>query len=159
LVTALYSLSDVARLSGASKRSIQYWALTRVLETLPETDRAGTGKHRNFSREEVVIACVINALSQKGLQVGRLTFIAKGFRHAYLQVKHLRETVEGAILNDDRVFLTVTQAGHVHLLSDKHSKTRDLFEIFSETSEDMPNIDILLLNGCFANLRPEWRKG
>jgi DNA-binding transcriptional MerR regulator len=152
-----FSIADVARLSGAPKRSIQYWALSRVIETLPESDHAGTGKRRQFSRDEVIIACVVKSLSDKGLQIGRLTFIADGFRNAILRNKLLRQRIEDAIAGDDRVFLSNTE-GHVILLSEKLTGIRDFFELFEDISEDKPNVDVLFLNGCFKNLRLEWNR-
>jgi hypothetical protein len=122
----LYSTSDVARLSGAPLRSVRYWALTRVLEAEAESDRAGMGHHRKFSKEEVIIACIVQCFSLRGLQgpgVGPLTTIAKYLRNAILADERMLECLSGAIRNDFRVYMTVQdeglERGYITLYSDK----------------------------------------
>jgi DNA-binding transcriptional MerR regulator len=104
---SLYSASDVARLSGAPLRAVRYWALTRVLEAAPESDRAGTGKHRQFSKQEVLIACIVQYFAAKGLQVGQLTKISKTFRETILTDDVAVRCLDGAISNSFKVHMTV----------------------------------------------------
>jgi DNA-binding transcriptional MerR regulator len=103
----LYSASDVARLAGAPLRAVRYWALTRVLEAAPESDRAGTGKHRQFGKQEVLIACIVQYFAAKGLQVGQLTKISKTFRETILTDDVAVLYLDGAISNAFKVFMIV----------------------------------------------------
>jgi DNA-binding transcriptional MerR regulator len=107
----LYSASDVARLSGAPLRAVRYWALTRVLEAAPESDRAGTGKHRQFSKQEVLIACVVQYFSSRGLQVGQLTNISKTLRAAILSDEWTLDCLNGAIRDDFKVYMILLDSG------------------------------------------------
>jgi hypothetical protein len=110
----LFSPSDVARLSGAPLRSIRYWALTRVLEAEPESDRAGMGHHRKFSKEEVIIASIVQCFALRGLQgpgVGPLTTISKYLRTAIRADERMLDCLSGAIRNDFKVYMTVQDEG------------------------------------------------
>jgi hypothetical protein len=118
----LFSTSDVASRSGAPLRSIRYWALCHVLEAEAETDRAGMGKHRRFSKEEVIIACIVQCLSLRGLQVGPLTSISKYIRTAIRADARMLDCLSDAIRDDFRVYMTVQdeglERGYITLYSD-----------------------------------------
>jgi len=107
----LYSASDVARLSGAPLRTVRYWALTRVLEAAPESDRAGTGKHRQFSKQEVVIACIVQYFSSRGRQIGQLTDISKTLRAALLSDEWSWDCLNGAIRDAFKVYMVLPDLG------------------------------------------------
>jgi DNA-binding transcriptional MerR regulator len=101
--------SDVARLSGAPMHTIRYWAQTHVLEAV--RDQTGTGHHRQFSREEVIIACVIQYFSSRGLQVGQLTNISKTLRAAILSDESALACLNGAIRDDFKVYMIAPDLG------------------------------------------------
>jgi hypothetical protein len=75
-----YSLVDVARITGGKRRSIQLWAEAQAIRAYSATDRHGTGTHRRFSREEVIIACCLNGLARRQVGIGELIRIGKGIR-------------------------------------------------------------------------------
>jgi DNA-binding transcriptional MerR regulator len=101
--------SDVARLSGAPMHTIRYWAQTHVLEAV--RDQTGTGHHRQFSREEVVIACIAQYFSSRGLQVEQLTDISKTLRAALLSDEWAWDCLNGAIRDGFKVFMVVPDHG------------------------------------------------
>ena len=107
----MYSAADVARLSGAPLRTVRYWALSRVLEAEPESDRAGTGKHRQFSKQEVLIACVVQYFSSRGLQVGQLTSISETLRAALVSDEWSLDCLNGAIRDEFRVYMSLPDSG------------------------------------------------
>jgi DNA-binding transcriptional MerR regulator len=104
--------SDVARLSGAPMHTIRYWAQTHVLEAV--RDQTGTGHHRQFSREEVVIASVVQYFSSRGLQVEYLADISKTLRAALLSDEWAWDCLNGAIRGDFKVFMVVPDQGLEH---------------------------------------------
>ena len=82
--------SDVARLSGAPMHTIRYWAQTHVLEAV--RDQTGTGHHRQFSREEVVIASVVQYFSSRGLQVEHLRGVGVDvFELGVIGARHIQQ--------------------------------------------------------------------
>jgi DNA-binding transcriptional MerR regulator len=178
----LYSASDVARLSGAPLRAVRYWALTRVLEATPESDRVGTGKHRLFNKQEVLIACIVQYFAEKGLQVGQLTKVSKTFRESILTDDAAVRCLDGAISNAFKVFMVVPdwyRGGWITLYSersineiimgatDKGDKKvaalilpatdDELALIFRQANDENPGFIAVLLNGCFSRLRHEWK--
>jgi DNA-binding transcriptional MerR regulator len=104
--------SDVARLSGAPMHTIRYWAQTSVLEAV--RDQTGTGHHRQFSREEVVIASVVQYFSSRGVQVEHLADISKTLRAALLSEVWAWDCLNGAIRGDFKVFMVVPDQGLEH---------------------------------------------
>jgi DNA-binding transcriptional MerR regulator len=104
--------SDVARLSGAAMHTIRYWAQTHVLEAV--RDQTGTGHHRQFSREEVVIATVVQYFSSRNLQVEHLADISKTLRAALLSDEWAVDCLNGAIRGDFKVFMVVPDQGLEH---------------------------------------------
>jgi DNA-binding transcriptional MerR regulator len=111
-VPVVFFNSDVARLSGAPMHTIRYWAQTRVLEAV--RDQTGTGHHRKFSREEVVIATVVQYFSSRNLQVEHLADISKTLRAALLSDEWAWDCLNGAIRGDFKVFMVVPDQGLEH---------------------------------------------
>jgi DNA-binding transcriptional MerR regulator len=77
-----YLLSDVARITGAKRRSVQLWAEAGAIQAYPSTERAGAGIHRVFDETELYIACVLTAFAAHGLPIGKLLKIAGKLRNS-----------------------------------------------------------------------------
>jgi hypothetical protein len=75
-----YTLADLARVTGAKRRSLQLWADAKIIAANRGTDRAGTGTHRRFSRKEAIIACIIHAFALHQIAIGELQHIARVVR-------------------------------------------------------------------------------
>ena len=71
-----YTLADLVRVTGAKRRSLQLWADAGVILADRSTDRAGTGTHRRFPRDEAIIACVVHAFALHQIAIGELLRIA-----------------------------------------------------------------------------------
>lgn len=90
-----YSLADVVRISGGKRRSVQLWAEAGAIRAFSRTDRRGTGTHRRFSRDEVIIACCLNGLARRQVGIGELIRIGRGLRK-FLNSGDSRREVESA---------------------------------------------------------------
>ncbi|RWJ37469.1 hypothetical protein [Mesorhizobium sp.] len=99
-----YSLSDLTKMTGAKRRSVQFWAECGAILANKETERAGTGTHRRFSRDEAIIACVIAYFAQMHVELPQLTDLAAKFRS---MLPGIRDSVEKAITNEMVVYLIV----------------------------------------------------
>jgi hypothetical protein len=75
-----YSLADVVKISGGKRRSVQLWADAGAIRALPRTERRGTGTHRRFSQDELIIACCLNSLARRQVGIGELARIGKALR-------------------------------------------------------------------------------
>lgn len=99
-----YSLSDLTKITGAKRRSVQFWAECGAILANKETERAGTGTHRRFSRDEAIIACVIAYFAQMHLELPQLTDLAAKFRS---MLPGIKDAVDMAISDEMIVFLVV----------------------------------------------------
>jgi DNA-binding transcriptional MerR regulator len=75
-----YTLSELAKITGAKPRSIQLWADAGIIKAAAATERAGSGTHRRFSRQEAVIACVLATFADQKIAIGGLSQIARWVR-------------------------------------------------------------------------------
>ncbi len=91
-----YSLADVVRMSGGKRRSVQLWAEAGAIRAFSRTDKRGTGTHRRFSRDEVIIACFLNGLAKRQVGIGELIRIGKGLRK-FVSIGSVRRHIEDAI--------------------------------------------------------------
>jgi len=75
-----YSLADLVEVTGAKRRSLQLWADRGVIKPLADTANAGTGVHRLFSREEAIIACLVQPFAAHQMSIGELVIIGSMIR-------------------------------------------------------------------------------
>jgi hypothetical protein len=92
-----FSLAQLVKVTGGKRRSVQLWAEAAAILAYPTTEKRGTGTHRKFSRDEAIIACVLNALAKRQVGIGELVRIGRGIR-AFLNSGKSRVELE-EILN------------------------------------------------------------
>ena len=92
LVKMDYTLSDLARSSKAKRRSLQLWADAGIIRAYIGTERKGTGTHRLFGRDEVIIASILNVFSRRQVAIGELQRLAVAVR-TFLLVSGRARTV------------------------------------------------------------------
>jgi hypothetical protein len=105
LKSEMYSLSDVVKIAYSNRRTIQFWVEAGAIIPTPKTDRAGRGIHRAFDASEVVIACILRAVSQNSLPIGRLIAIAKALRDPYFRRDDVIKSINLAIKGNASLFL------------------------------------------------------
>jgi hypothetical protein len=98
-----YSLGDLEKITRAKRRSIQLWADAGVIQAGRSTERAGTGIHREFSRDEAIVACIIRPFALRRMSIGELLFISGAIRTTLFAQRPL---IEAAI--DGRGETTLT---------------------------------------------------
>jgi hypothetical protein len=103
----MYSLSDVQEIAFSNRRTIQFWVEAGALVSTPNTNRAGRGIHRAFDASEVVIACVLRAVSQNNLPIGRLIGIAKALRETYFKIEDIINKINLARTGSASLFLII----------------------------------------------------
>ena len=103
----MYLLSDLEAIADAPRRTITWWTEQSVL--LPEegSNRAGRGTHRQYSAAEVIVACVMRAVSQDHvLPIGRMLTISRAVRN-WTKNEGVRKTINLAIFGSVNLFLIV----------------------------------------------------
>jgi hypothetical protein len=148
-----YSLADVVRMTGGKRRSVQLWAESEAILAYPATDRRGTGTHRSFSRDEVIIACCLNGLARRHVGISELKRIGRGLR-TFLNRGKFRVQIEQAI--------SATEPGEYFLVV-IWSEEKDPYVLLLEESEISPEIGnrvkghglsiILPLTKCLSGLK------
>src|SRR5450759_746904 len=78
-----YSLADLVLVTGAKRRSVQVWAEGGVIRADRATERAGTGRHRQFGRHEAIIACVIHEFARRQMAIWHLLKISAKLRGSF----------------------------------------------------------------------------
>jgi hypothetical protein len=151
-----YSLADVVRKTGGKRRSVQLWAESRAIVAYPTTEKRGTGTHRRFSRDEVIIACCLNGLARRQVAIGELIRIGSGLR-TFLNRGKFRVEIEKAILNTEsfEYYLVIIWA--------EEAEEKDPYVLLLDESEFSPEIGnrvkghglsiILPLTKCLSGLR------
>jgi hypothetical protein len=104
----LYALSDIVRLTGSKTRSCQLWADAGAIQADPATMREGPGVHRSFSKDEVIIACVLAAFALDKAPIGRLVRVGGSVR-SMLRDGHWRTKIYSAIHGGEKVYLISDQ--------------------------------------------------
>ena len=112
----MYLLSDLESIADAPRRTITWWTEQSVL--LPEegSNRAGRGTHRRYSAAEVVVACIMRAVSQDHvLPIGRMLTISRAARN-WTKMEGGRRTINLAISGVVNLFL-ILETGDEHGLA------------------------------------------
>lgn len=105
-----YSLADLVKITGAKRRSVQLWAEAGVIRAYAATERRGTGTHRQFGRDEVIIACVVHAFACRQMTVGELLEISSATRE-FLNRGKDRDVMEILLAGKGGEWAFVWQAG------------------------------------------------
>jgi hypothetical protein len=95
--------------TGAKRRSLQLWADAGVIQPSRDTARAGTGTHRQFSRDEAIVACIIHGFALHQIAIGELLKISEKVRGALAASDERGETIKAAI-RGDKSYLLVFQS-------------------------------------------------
>jgi hypothetical protein len=148
-----YSLADVVRMTGGKRRSVQLWAESGAIRAYSATDKRGTGTHRRFSRDEVIIACCLNGLARRQVGIGELIRIGRGLRRC-LNQGQFRAQIEEAISG---------LATWEHYLMVVWPEDKDPYVLLPDESEISPEIGdrvkghglsiILPLTKCLSGLK------
>ena len=103
----MFTLADLTEITGAKRRSVQLWAEAGALQAAPQTDRAGTGVHRSFDRDEAIVASILHAFAEQGVPIGKLLGVSKALRHSLKTEQH--RFYEWAIKGEGRNILFFDQ--------------------------------------------------
>lgn len=129
----LYTLADLVRVTGAKRRSLQLWADAGVIRAKKGTNRAGTGTHRLFSRDEAIVACIIHAFALHQMSIGELLNISRAaprYPDSPLRRIFVEPTIRGesdAVM----VFSSWREKGHVLFgVSYSHADDQNLLSQF-----------------------------
>jgi hypothetical protein len=169
-----YTLSELSKATGAKPRSIQLWADAGIIKAAAATERAGSGTHRRFNRQEAVIACILAPFAEQKVAIGGLSQIARGLRG----VSELRDRTDGKAdflgdaLRGVRTYLVVkwgslkgkTQIVGSLIVSEKETPAMEFFYPFGSVEEiyvggkwvklPIKKFDVVSITECLRALGP-----
>ncbi|WP_287118115.1 MerR family transcriptional regulator [Mesorhizobium sp.] len=73
-----YTLSDLAKVTGAKRRTLQLWAEAGVI--LTDDVHSGTGTYRRYSQQEAAIACLMVPFARLQMSIGALVRMSTSIR-------------------------------------------------------------------------------
>ncbi len=161
------TLSEVAKLTGAKRRSVQLWADAGIIRPVKGTDRAGTGVHRRFSIEEVRLIALLVPLAKWGVPIGWLQYFASEFRRAIAEggsdrarPKKTRERLAGALSrategkgNNYLLFMHLVEYLWFEVITDEEGPSSvDLTRCFASSWRTSSMMGVLDLNASFRGL-------
>jgi hypothetical protein len=147
-----YTLADLARASKAKRRSLQLWADAGIIRAYIGTERKGTGTHRLFGRDEVIIASILNVFSRRQVAIGELLRLSIAVR-SFLDSGKQRLALEEAIAGQPRFLVIVwiwakdVQTPEVYLGEDPDEILR------SDLGLEFTSCVLISLHYCLEGLR------
>jgi hypothetical protein len=160
-----FTLSALAEIAGMPKRAVQLWADAGVIKANPATMLAGSGVHRRFKRDEVIIACIVTPFAKQKMAIGGLKNVASGVRgylHSWRQNPSGHPFIdffEGAATRQHNGYLMVSWAEgkNGELIIEKFKVGFDVVagELFSPREADSKPIvktDVIHLNEALQDL-------
>ncbi len=149
----MFTLADLTEITGAKRRSVQLWAEAGALQADSQTDRAGTGVHRSFGREEAVIACILHAFALQGVPIGKLLTVSRALRNQTLKTQQ-RRFLERAIKGDGLNVLFFDQRD-LFFWSSVDANARNLEDVIPSLMGVGSFSGIYVnLNACLAGVKP-----
>jgi DNA-binding transcriptional MerR regulator len=102
-----YTVADVINATGLKRRTVQFWADKGVIQATRATQEGGSGVHRLFTRNEVIIACLMHPFSlgwhgDQTRSLSELRELAKTLRHL---LRSVAEDFEAAINGQGSFYL------------------------------------------------------
>jgi hypothetical protein len=159
------TLSDISKATGAKPRTVQLWADAGVIVPEPGTDREGSGKHREFGKGEVIIACIVAPFAVDKMAIGGLLNIARTIRHVHpkANIKEFDRAIEGigssfmfvSLRHFDPVKVTAYSGPltpFIGIIEGDESNQR-LAEFMAHETQDFPMVKILSLNSVLKPLK------
>ena len=152
----MYTLADITRITGAKRRTVQLWAEAGAIKADPITERAGSGVHRTFSKEEVLIACVLNGFARHAISIGSLIRAAEGVRLGIINPIN-RSVLDDALHGGGMNLLMHNGVGRLQFWSSNWTEMSlekmmaDLLQFKGERFEDELSYVFIDLNKCLRN--------
>jgi hypothetical protein len=159
-----FTLSTLAEIARMPKRAVQLWADAGVIKANPSTMLAGSGVHRRFKREEVIVACILAPFAKQKMAIGGLQSAAStvrrylGFGKRYPLMDIIERAVAGRHNNYLLAFWADGKDGEL-VISDWNiesdaNRDRSFFDVFKPSDADKRwvKIDVIPLNEVLRDL-------
>ena len=159
----MVTLSEISKATAAKPRTVQLWADAGVIVAEPGTDREGSGKHREFSKGEAVIACIVAPFAADKMAIGGLRGIAWVVRDGGVNTKPFDNAING--IGNNFLVISMAHFGRVKVTSysgplthmvriiEGDSSNQQLAQFMADTTKDFPMVRILSLNSVLKPIK------
>jgi DNA-binding transcriptional MerR regulator len=155
-----YTVADIIKATGLKRRTVQFWADRGVINATRATQSSGQGVHRSFTRNELIIACVLHPLSlgwrgDQTRSLGELIELAKILR-TLLRTPVTHRDFDEAISSDDDVYLIVTWifgGGIETAIQNTRQQDKVFPGVIGQLAEQSGRSEVLYLNEWLQPLR------
>ena len=156
-----YTVATLIRLTGAKRRTVQFWADQGLIHATKATQEQGPGVHRTFTRGEAIIACLIHPFSlgwrgDQSRSISELREIANTIRRL-LKPPVTRADFERAIIGDGQIYLVLTWVFgggiEINMPNFGEVKSYDFQATFSTLEKTPGRGEVLYLNEWLKPLR------
>ena len=164
-----FSLSELAEVTGANRRALQFWTDRGVIFAEEDTEKAGRGTHRRYSISEASIASVVRGFAQRHISVGELVKISTSIRNNLANDKLFQISFFSGLIDKVPTFLASyvyqedwrticveqDEEGKIEFLSFYNNAEIDAFDpAFDEVMQADDNMMIIIrLNSYLKGLR------
>lgn len=164
-----YTLADLEEITGARRRSIQNWAEAGAIRPVAGTERGGLGVHRQFERDEVIVACVVHALAMDSIRTGLLKDMGNAVRRTLAEGGNGRAIFEDVIAKKTKGFFVLLSDGNGDWRADVfdllpnlsvEDEAKNIGAFFLDTvlseqflSGEMSRGHFIFLNDCLRNMK------
>jgi hypothetical protein len=147
----------IVDIAHSDRRLVQFWVEAGALRPTAESDRQGRGRHRQFSRDELIIACLLTALSYGRTPIGLMIRFAEGMRSVTLPHQPGRKLIEAAIADTKNVFVAFIDDLFINVMLIDDPTAKEALEFFMDMlrlkKRGTTNRRVIYANPWFENLR------
>jgi DNA-binding transcriptional MerR regulator len=161
-----YTVADVINATGLKRRTVQFWADRGVIRATKATQEGGSGVHRSFTRNELIVACILHpiALGWQGDQTRTLSELTQVANHIRLLVKApvACDDFEQAIAGTGQFYLILTwifgdeikvTSVETAMPNLREAKSYDFRAMFQTLEQTPGRSEVLYLNEWLRPLR------
>jgi len=163
-----FTLSRLAEIARVPKRAVQLWADAGVVKADPSTMLAGSGVHRRFNRDELIVACIVAPFAKQKIAIGGLQVISDGVRGLLLMRRKHRDrnmfaifdrAIAGSGSNYLLAYWVERKNGELHIsdiapVTDENSQIINFFEQMNLAGSDKKpvRVDVIALNEALKDI-------
>jgi hypothetical protein len=154
-----YTVADLIKATEANPRTIKFWVDQGMIRATKASEGGGHGVHRQFTRNELILACLLwpLAIGWRGDQTRTLSELKELAKNIRLVIATEEECIEKAIEGRRPYYMVLTwifRSGISSWVTPTHHVRQLLFPgVMGELEEYPGRSEVLYLNQWLSPLR------